>query len=71
MSFYTVVVDGTVIDTHQDGDGDDDDGARRRAVAAADALASSGETVEVYRNEVAGEIGRPGPELIHTARPGR
>jgi hypothetical protein len=68
MSFYTVVVDGAVIATHQDVDGDD--AARRRAVAAADALASSGETVEVYRNEVAGEIGRPGPELVHTARPG-
>jgi hypothetical protein len=68
MSFYTVVVDGTVVDTHQDVDGDE--AARRRAVPAADALARSGETVEVYRNEVLGEIGRGGPELIHTARPG-
>jgi hypothetical protein len=68
MSFYTVVVDGTIIDTHEAADGDD--AARRRAVTAAEALARSGETVEVYRNEVAGEIGRPGPELVHTARPG-
>jgi hypothetical protein len=24
--------------------------------------------VEVYRNHALGDIGRPGPELVHTAR---
>jgi hypothetical protein len=67
-SFYTVVVDGTVIDSHESVDGDA--GALRQAIASADALAQGGQTAEVYRNEVAGEIGRPGPELVHTARPG-
>jgi hypothetical protein len=67
-AFYTVVVDGTVVDSHESVDGDAV--ARQQAIASAETLARGGDTVEVYRNQVAGEIGRPGPELVHTARPG-
>lgn len=67
-TYYTVVVDGTVLDSHQGTDGDET--ARQRAIASAEELARGGDTAEVYRNEVAGEIGRPGPELVHTARAG-
>jgi len=39
------------------------------AIASAEALARSGQTAEVFRNELAGEIGRSAPQLVHTARP--
>jgi hypothetical protein len=66
-TFYTVVVDGTVLDSHESVDGDQ--AARERAIVSAEALARSGETAEVFRNELAGEIGRSAPQLVHTARP--
>jgi hypothetical protein len=67
-TFYTVVVGGTVLDSHESTDGDAT--ALQRAIESAEALARGGETAEVYRNELAGEIGRTGPELVHTARAG-
>ena len=67
-TFYTVVVDGTVMDSHESVDGDE--AALERAIASAEVLARGGDTVEVFRNELAGEIGRPEPRLVHTARAG-
>lgn len=67
-TFFTVVVGGTVLDSHESIDGEGT--ALQRAIASAEALARSGETAEVYRNEPAGEIGRAGPQLVHTARGG-
>jgi hypothetical protein len=66
-TFYTVVVDGTVLDSHESVDSDQ--AARERAIASAEVLARGGETAEVFRNEVAGEIGRAEPQLVHTATP--
>ena len=63
-----VVVAGTVLDSHESTDGDET--ARQRAIASAEQLARGGDTVEVYRNAVAGEIGRAEPELVHTAPAG-
>jgi hypothetical protein len=65
-TFFTVVVDGTVIDSHESVDGEQ--AALQQAIESAEVLARGGETVEVYRNDMAGEIGRPGPVLVHTAR---
>ena len=64
--FYTVVVDGAVIDTHESTD-DSDEQARAAAIASADALAVSGDRADVYRHEVTGEIGEPAPAHVHTA----
>ena len=47
--FYTVVVDGAVIDTHESTD-DSDEQARAAAIASADALAGSGDRADVYRH---------------------
>ncbi len=65
-AFYTVVVDGAVVDSHESS-GDDEQGARAAAVASADALAAGGDQADVYRHEPTGEIGEPAPKLIHTA----
>jgi len=65
-TFYTVVVDGTVMDSHETVDSDE--AALERAIASAEALARGGETAEVFRNEVAGEIGRPEPQLVQIGR---
>jgi hypothetical protein len=67
-TFFTVVVNGTVIDSHQSVDGEEV--ALQRAIESAEVLARGGDMVEVYRNELAGEIGRPGPVLVHTAGTG-
>jgi hypothetical protein len=64
--FYTVVVDGTVIDSHES-TVDDEQEARAAAIASADALATSGDQADVYRHEATGEIGEPAPKHIHTA----
>lgn len=64
--FYTVVVDGAVIDSHESSD-DNEQQARTAAIASADALAVSGDRAEVYRHEVTGEIGEPAPLHVHTA----
>jgi hypothetical protein len=64
--FYTVVVDGAVIDTHES-TGDNEEPTRAAAIASADALATSGERADVYRHEVTGEIGEPAPKHVHTA----
>jgi hypothetical protein len=66
-TFFTVMVDGTVLDTHEAVDGEA--AALAQAIASAETLARSGSTAEVYRNHLAGEIGRARPELVHTARP--
>jgi hypothetical protein len=64
--FYTVVVDGAVIDTHESTD-DNEEPTRAGAIEAADALAASGDRADVYRHEVTGEIGEPAPKHVHTA----
>jgi hypothetical protein len=64
--FYTVVVDGAVIDSHES-NGDDEQEARAAAIQSADGLATSGEQADVYRHEATGEIGEPAPKHIHTA----
>jgi hypothetical protein len=64
--FYTVVVDGAVIDSHESSD-DNEEQARGAAIASADALAGGGDRAEVYRHEVTGEIGEPAPTHVHTA----
>jgi hypothetical protein len=64
--FYTVVVDGAVIDTYESTD-DNEEPTRSSAIDAADALAASGERAEVYRHEVTGEIGEPAPKHVHTS----
>jgi hypothetical protein len=64
--FYTVVVDGAVIDSHESS-GDDEEQARQTAIESADALAASGDRADVYRHEVTGEIGEPAPKHVHTA----
>ena len=63
--FYTVVVDGAVIDSHESA-GDEQD-ARAAAIAAADASAVSGDQADVYRHQPTGEIGEPAPKHVHTA----
>ncbi len=64
--FYTVVVDGAVIESHESNGGDEQE-AREGAIASADALAAGGDQADVYRHEATGEIGEPAPKHIHTA----
>ena len=64
--FYTVVVDGAVIDSHESSD-DNEEQARQAAIASADALAGGGDRAEVYRHDATGEIGEPAPRHVHTA----
>ena len=64
--FYTVVVDGAVIDSRESTD-ENEDATRDAAIDAADALTVGGDRVEVYRHEVTGEIGEPAPKHMHTA----
>jgi|1186.fasta_scaffold1152391_2 hypothetical protein len=65
-TFFTVMVDGTVLDSYQAVDGEAS--ALQQAIASAETLARSGHAAEVYRNHALGDIGRPRPELVHTAR---
>ena len=63
--FYTVVVDGAVIDSHES-NGDEQE-ARAAAIESADALAAGGDQADVYRHEPTGEIGEPAPKHVHMA----